>query len=79
MFMPDLDTSGGKQWMGYRPSTPDSLPVIGYARTSKNVLYAFGHGHLGLTQSAATGRLITELVVGTKPSIPIGPFSPQRF
>ena len=79
MFMPDLDTSDGRQWMGYRPSSPDSLPVIGYARTSKNVLYAFGHGHLGLTQSAATGRLITDMINGKNPSIPIEPFSPQRF
>jgi D-amino-acid dehydrogenase len=78
-FMPDLETTGGRQWMGYRPSLPDSLPVIGYARTSKNVLYAFGHGHLGLTQSAATGRLISELIHGKEPSIPIGPFHPQRF
>jgi len=78
-FMPGLDTAGGRQWMGYRPSLPDSLPVIGYARTSKDVLYAFGHGHLGLTQSAATGRLITDLIDGKEPSIPIGPFNPQRF
>lgn len=78
-FMPGLDVAGGRQWMGYRPSLPDSLPAIGYAGTSKNVLYAFGHGHLGLTQSAATGRLIADLVAGKEPSIPIEPFSPQRF
>ncbi|MGH7004597.1 MAG: NAD(P)/FAD-dependent oxidoreductase [Alphaproteobacteria bacterium] len=78
-FMPGLDGAGGRQWMGYRPSLPDSLPVIGYARTTKNVLYAFGHGHLGLTQSAATGRLVSDLVGGRKPSIAIDPFRPQRF
>jgi D-amino-acid dehydrogenase len=78
-FMPGLETAGGRQWMGYRPSMPDSLPVIGYAGTSKNVLYAFGHGHLGLTQSAATGRLISDLIGGKKPSISIDPFYPQRF
>ncbi|MBA8878120.1 NAD(P)/FAD-dependent oxidoreductase [Phyllobacterium myrsinacearum] len=78
-FLPDLDISGGRQWMGYRPSMPDSLPVIGYARQSKNVLYAFGHGHLGLTQSAATGRLIRDLIEGRTPAIPIDPFYPQRF
>lgn len=78
-FLPDLDISGGRQWMGYRPSMPDSLPVIGYSRQSRNVLYAFGHGHLGLTQSAATGRLICDLVEGRRPAIPIDPFNPQRF
>jgi D-amino-acid dehydrogenase len=78
-FMPGLKMTGGRQWMGYRPSLPDSLPVIGYSRTSKNVLYAFGHGHLGLTQSAATARLIVDLIGGEEPSIPIEPFHPQRF
>lgn len=79
LFMPGLETAGGRQWMGYRPSLPDSLPVIGYARASKNVLYAFGHGHLGLTQAAATGRLISELIDGRTPSIAIEAFHPQRF
>jgi D-amino-acid dehydrogenase len=78
-FMPGLVTSNGRSWMGFRPSLPDSLPVIGYATRSKNVLYAFGHGHLGLTQSAATGRLISDLIGGREPSIPIDPFNPQRF
>ena len=79
VFMPGLKTEGGRQWMGFRPSLPDSLPVIGYASGSKNVLYAFGHGHLGLTQCAATGRLINDLIDSRKPSIGIKPFLPQRF
>jgi D-amino-acid dehydrogenase len=79
MFLPGLKTAGGREWMGYRPSLPDSLPVIGKARGSANVFYAFGHGHLGLTQSAATGRLIRDLVLGQKPGIDLSPFSPQRF
>lgn len=78
-FMPGLRATDGRQWMGYRPSLPDSLPVIGYARTTKNVLYAFGHGHLGLTQAAATGRLVRDLIDGREPSIPIDVFTPQRF
>lgn len=78
-FMPGLDTRGGREWMGYRPSLPDSLPVIGRARNTSNVFYAFGHGHLGLTQSAATGRLISDLVLGKTPAIDISPFSPRRF
>ncbi len=78
-FMPGLVTEGGKQWMGFRPSLPDSLPAIGYSRRSRNIVYAFGHGHLGLTQSAATGRLVTELLTGATPSLDLTPFSPQRF
>jgi D-amino-acid dehydrogenase len=65
--------------MGFRPSLPDSLPVIGRSRETPNVFYAFGHGHLGLTQSAATGRLVRDLVAGKTPAIDLAPFSPQRF
>ena len=78
-FMPGLDPSGGREWMGYRPSLPDSLPVIGQARGRDNVFYAFGHGHLGLTQSAATGALIRDLVLRQAPAIDLSPFSAQRF
>jgi D-amino-acid dehydrogenase len=78
-FLPGLKTDGGKQWMGFRPSIPDSLPVIGASRRTPNIVYAFGHGHLGLTQSAATGKLVAELLTGARPSIDLTPFSPQRF
>lgn len=78
-FMPGLKTEGGRQWMGYRPSLPDSLPAIGRSRPSQHILYAFGHGHLGLTQSAGTGKLIADLVAGVTPSLDLTPFSPQRF
>ena len=78
-FLPGIDDRGGREWMGYRPSLPDSLPVIGKARHARNVFYAFGHGHLGLTQAAATGRLIRDLILGEKPPIDITPFSAQRF
>ncbi len=78
-FLPGLQSKGGRQWMGYRPSTPDSLPVIGRSHSTDKVLYAFGHGHLGLTQSAVTARLINDLIGGHMPSIPIDPYSPKRF
>jgi len=78
-FLPDLNIEGGKQWMGFRPSLPDSLPAIGRSRASPNIVYAFGHGHLGLTQAAATGKLVTELLCGGPPSLDLTPFSPQRF
>ncbi len=79
MFMPGLVTTGGRQWMGFRPSLPDSLPVIGFSRRSRRVVYAFGHGHLGLTQSAGTGKLVADLLTGATPSLDLAPFSPQRF
>jgi len=78
-FLPGLRTSGGTQWMGFRPSLPDSLPAIGPARATRRVTYAFGHGHLGLTQSAGTARLVADLLTGQPPAIPLAPFSPQRF
>jgi D-amino-acid dehydrogenase len=78
-FLPGLKPDGGVQWMGFRPSMPDSLPAIGRARATANVVYAFGHGHLGLTQSAGTARLVAELLTGQPASIDIAPFSPQRF
>ncbi|NKB83374.1 NAD(P)/FAD-dependent oxidoreductase [Brucella grignonensis] len=79
MFLPGLKTEGGRQWMGYRPSLPDSMPVIGRASSGGNIYYGFGHGHLGLTQSAATGRIICDLITGSAPAVDIEPFKPQRF
>jgi D-amino-acid dehydrogenase len=78
-FLPGLKTEGGREWMGYRPSLPDSLPVIGRSKTTANVFYAFGHGHLGKTQAAGTARLIRDLVSGQAPALDLHPFSPQRF
>jgi D-amino-acid dehydrogenase len=78
-FLPGLRTEGGREWMGFRPSLPDSLPVIGRSATSDRVVYAFGHGHLGLTQAAATGRLMADLVDGRPAALDLSPFSPQRF
>ncbi|MER8441147.1 FAD-dependent oxidoreductase [Mesorhizobium sp. M1312] len=78
-FLPGLDPAGGREWMGFRPSLPDSLPVIGGARYAGTIVYAFGHGHLGLTQAAATGRLVRDLILGQNPVFDLSPFSPNRF
>lgn len=78
-FMPSLDPSGGVQWMGFRPSLPDSLPIIGPASSAPRVFYAFGHGHLGLTQAAATAELVAALVAGAPPPVDPRPFRAQRF
>ena len=76
---PGLAGEGGTVWMGHRPSTPDSLPVIGRSRRSPDVIYAFGHGHLGLTGAPSTGRLIAELIAGRAPSIDPAPYAAMRF
>ena len=78
-FLPALRTEGGTQWMGLRPSLPDSLPAIGRAKATPRVIHAFGHGHLGLTQSAGTARLVADLLTGAAPVLDLSPFSPQRF
>jgi D-amino-acid dehydrogenase len=78
-FLPDLDTEGGTQWMGFRPSMPDSLPVIGAAPGHPGLMLAFGHGHLGLTQSAGTAELAADLIAGRTPSIDPAPYRPGRF
>lgn len=78
-YLPNLRTDGATNWAGHRPATPDSVPVIGPSARHPNVLYAFGHGHLGLTQAATTGRLISELVFRKTPSIDLTPYSIGRF
>lgn len=78
-FLPGLDTRNGTQWMGFRPSMPDSLPVISYASQSDRVVYCFGHGHLGLTQSAGSAQLVKDLVLNHTPSIDPAPYSAKRF
>ncbi|MGB5869432.1 MAG: FAD-binding oxidoreductase [Albidovulum sp.] len=79
-FMPGLKVENGKHWMGFRPSLPDSLPVIGPSRHLPNkVFYAFGHGHLGLTQAAGTAELIAATMSGDAPALPMPAYSVTRF
>lgn len=78
-FVPGLNPEGGTQWMGFRPSLPDSLPAIGPAPRDARLICAFGHGHLGLTQSAASAELVADLLEGKTPALDLKPFSPGRF
>lgn len=78
-FLPKARFDGGTRWMGFRPSLPDSLPVIGPASRCERVLYAFGHAHHGLTQSALTGDIIGALVGQKTLPFDIAPFSVRRF
>ena len=78
-IFPGLGTAGSRWWMSYRPSMPDSLPVIGRSPGCDNAYLAFGHGHKGLAQAAITGRLVSELADGDRPSLDLAPYRPDRF
>ena len=67
------------RWLGHRPSTPDSLPVIGRAQNASNAIHAFGHGHVGLAGGPHTGQIVADLIAGRPASIDLAPFSPGRF
>lgn len=80
-YLPAIPETGGTEWMGRRPSTPDSLPVIGPHPRDPRIVFAFGHGHLGLTLSATTARLAAGLLSGTPAPAAFGPnpFGIERF
>jgi D-amino-acid dehydrogenase len=78
-MLPTVDTSEKSVWMGFRPSLPDSLPVIGSSTKSNKVLYAFGHQHLGMTLGAISALIVADLAVGRKPITSVTPYSPRRF
>lgn len=67
------------RWFGARPTLPDYLPAIGRCSAVDNVLYAFGHQHLGLTLAAITGELIAQLADGEAPGVALTPFDVSRF
>jgi D-amino-acid dehydrogenase len=67
------------EWMGVRPTLPDYLPAIGRSRCADNLIYAFGHQHLGLTLAAVTGELVGALAVHVPPPVELAPFDLARF
>jgi len=75
----DLAPPRVRVWLGRRPSTPDGLPCIGSASGCDDIVYAFGHGHVGLSASARTGRVVAQLVSGNATEIPVAPFDARRF
>src|SRR6202012_3947796 len=66
-------------WMGHRPSLPDSLPVLGPSTRSRDVFYAFGHGHVGMTGGPYTGKAVADLVARRPAPIDLQPFRVSRF
>ena len=68
-----------EEWLGYRPTLPDSLPVISRSPVSDRILLAFGHHHLGLTLSGITGRIIADFADGRSPNFDVSGFDAKRF
>lgn len=77
--LPKLANEGEHGWLGLRPSLPDSLPVICAAPQHKNITFALGHQHLGLTLGAITGKLVGQIISKEKSAIDIAPFCISRF
>ncbi len=78
-MLPGLNAEGGKPWRGHRPSTPDSLPVIGPSPRHPNLFFAFGHGRLGLGLGAITGRLVAQMATSQPTDVDPTPFRYERF
>ncbi len=77
-FFPSLGKPS-RTWLGFRPSIPDSKPVISASRKGNDIVYAFGHGYSGLTMAPVTAEIVESIITGKKPPIPIHEFSVQRF
>ncbi len=77
-MLPGLDTRELSAWLGFRPTLPDSRPVIGPSPVYGDVYFAFGHQHYGLSLGPLTGRLIADLVADRDPGIDLAPFRAHR-
>jgi len=77
-IFPDLPAPD-REWMGFRPSMPDSLPVIGPSAHGAEVIHAYGHGHIGLTLAPITAELVADLVAGRAPRRDLAATLPARF
>jgi D-amino-acid dehydrogenase len=75
----DHDVEELERWYGYRPLTPDGLPIVGVHPAAEYLVLAVGHGRLGLALAPVTGQLVSQLVAGVEPSIDLEPLRPDRF
>jgi D-amino-acid dehydrogenase len=78
-MFPGLTFESKRTWMGHRPAPVDSLPVIGPAPANKNVVFAYGHHHVGLTGGPKTGRIVAQLAMGMPPNIDIDAYRADRY
>ena len=76
---PGIATEGMTTWMGFRPSLPDHLPVLGRAPDGRDLVFAFGHQHLGLTLAGVTARIVAAAIAGRDTEVDLAPFAPDRF
>ena len=67
------------EWLGFRPTLPDYLPVLGASKNYKNVYYSFGHHHLGWTLGAISGKIVSSMIAEENTNLDINPYSSQRF
>jgi len=67
------------EWLGFRPSLPDFLPVIGPSKNYKNVFYSFGHHHLGWTLGAISGKIVSMMIANENTNLNLKPYSSLRF
>jgi len=67
------------EWLGFRPTLPDFLPVIGPSKNHKNLFYSFGHHHLGWTLGAISGKIITKLINGENTNLDLSAYKSARF
>jgi D-amino-acid dehydrogenase len=78
-MFPGVDTRDHRFWMGFRPSTPDSLPILGAAPGRPGLFLAFGHGHFGMTGGPPSGRLVARLINREEPGLDPAAYAPTRF
>jgi D-hydroxyproline dehydrogenase len=67
------------EWLGFRPTLPDFLPIIGPSKNHKNLFYSFGHHHLGWTLGAISGKIISGMIAGENTNLDLTPYNSQRF
>ena len=77
-LFPELDKNYD-EWLGFRPTLPDFLPVIGPSKNHKNLFYSFGHHHLGWTLGAISGKILAGMIAEEKTNLDLSPYSPLRF
>lgn len=76
---PDFQYTEKREWMGHRPATADSLPVLGPSEHHRDIFFAFGHHHIGLTAGAKSGRLLADMISGRHPNVDMSPYRIGRF
>ena len=77
-LFPEL-TNHHDEWLGFRPTLPDYLPVIGPSKNHKNLFYSFGHHHLGWTLGAISGKIIAGMIAKENTNLNLSPYNSLRF